>query len=121
MFQILILVATGLAAGYLSGLLGLGGGVIVIPALIYLLGYSQHLAQGTTLGLMVLPIGLAAALEYHKKGFLDVRAALIMAVVFVIGSYMGSKMALQVDAVTLRKGFAVLLVAIALKMFFQTR
>lgn len=117
----IVLICTGLAAGYMSGLLGLGGGVIVIPILIYALGFSQHAAQGTTLGMMVPPIGIIAAWQYHKAGFVDIKASLIMAVLFIAGSYLGSRTAMRIDPAILKKGFAVLLVVIAAKMFFETK
>lgn len=119
MFYIGILALIGAAAGYLSGLMGLGGGIIIIPALMYFLGFSQQTAQGTTLGLMVLPIGALAAIEYYKAGQIDLKAAGIMAITFVAASYFGSKMATSIDPQTLRKVFAVALTLIAFKMFFK--
>lgn len=114
-----ILALIGAAAGYLSGLMGLGGGIIIIPALMYFLGFSQQTAQGTTLGLMVLPIGALAAMEYYKAGQIDLKAVGIMTITFVAASYFGSKMATSIEPQTLRKLFAVTLIFIAFKMFYQ--
>ena len=108
----------GAAAGFLAGLLGLGGAIIIIPALV-LLGYSQQTAQGTALLMMVLPVGALAAWQYYQKGFVDVKVALIMAVFFFIGSYFGARFATQLPQVTLRKIFAVMLVIIAVKTWLQ--
>ncbi len=119
LLNVVILVSIGISAGYLSGLMGLGGGIIIIPALVYFLGFSQQSAQGTTLGLMVLPIGLLAAIQYYKSGNIDIKAALIIAVAFAGSSYFGSKMAVSIDQNTLRKIFAVLLIVVALKMLLQ--
>ncbi len=111
----------GLIAGLLSGLLGLGGAVVIIPALVILFGFSQQMAQGTTLVMMVLPIGALAAWQYYQQGFVDVKVALIMAVTFFIGGYFGAKYATQIPQEILKKGFAVMLIFIALKMLFSSK
>src|SRR3978361_1431437 len=90
LFVILFLI--GLCAGMLSGLIGVGGGIIIVPALMYFLGFSQHEAQGTSLGLLLLPIGILAVINYYNKGFIDVRLVGIMAIAFVIGGWLGSKL-----------------------------
>jgi uncharacterized membrane protein YfcA len=108
-----------MAAGLLSGLLGLGGAIIIIPALIMLLGFSQQMAQGTALMMMVLPVGALAAFQYYQKGFVDVKAALIMAVFFFVGGYLGARFATNIPQDILKKSFAIMLVLIAVKMFFQ--
>lgn len=117
--NVLILGTIGLAAGLLGGMLGLGGAIIIIPALMLFLGYSQQLAQGTALIMMVLPVGALAAFQYYQKGFVDVKAAFILAGFFFIGGYFGAKFATQIPQETLKKVFAVMLVGIALKMWFQ--
>lgn len=109
----------GMAAGLLSGLLGLGGAIIIIPALIMVLGYSQQMAQGTALMMMVLPVGALAAYQYYQKGFVDIKASIIMAVLFFVGGYLGARFATNIPQDVLRKSFAVMLVLIAVKMFFQ--
>ncbi len=109
----------GMLAGVLSGLSGIGGGVIMVPALIYLFGYSVHLAQGTTLALLVPPIGIMAAWTYYQRGFVDIKVAAIIALGFVGGSIIGSHAAIQMSETTLRRLFAVVLVVVALEMFFE--
>jgi hypothetical protein len=113
-----IVALIGLVAGLLSGVLGLGGAIIIIPALVILLGFSQQMAQGTALMMMVLPVGALAAFQYYQKGFVDVKAALIMAVLFFIGGYFGAKVATEIPQAILKKSFAIMLVAIAVKMWF---
>src|SRR5215211_6744849 len=87
---ILTLIIIGLAAGMLSGLVGVGGGIIVVPALVFFLGFSQQQAQGTSLGLLLLPIGILAVINYYNKGHIDVRVVGIMCLAFVIGGWLGS-------------------------------
>ena len=109
----------GIAGGLLSGLLGLGGAIIIIPALVMLMGFSQEMAQGTTLMMMVFPVGAMAAFQYYQKGFVDIKAALIMAVFFFISGYFGAKFATQIPQEILKKSFAIMLVAIAIKIWIQ--
>lgn len=116
--QLLLVLLVGLCAGYLSGLLGIGGGVVIVPALIAVLGFSQQMAQGTTVGMMVFPIGLVSAFNYYKAGYIDVKTIIPLLIMFFLGSFFGSKMAISIDQNILRKVFAFLLVAVAIKMFF---
>jgi uncharacterized membrane protein YfcA len=115
----IIIALIGAVAGLLGGMLGLGGAIIIIPALVMLLGYSQQMAQGTALIMMVLPVGALAAFQYYQNGYVDVKAALILAAFFFIGGYFGAKFALQIPQEIIRKTFAVMLVGIAIKMWFQ--
>src|SRR5919112_604144 len=93
--QLIIIIALiGLFAGTLSGLIGVGGGIIIVPALIYFVGFSQHQAQGTSLGLLLLPVGILAVLNYYKQGYIDIRVIAIMSIAFVLGGWLGSKLAL---------------------------
>jgi len=114
----LILVVIGLAAGFLGGMIGLGGAIILIPALVMFLAMDQRMAQGTTIAIMLPPIGVFAAFNYYRAGYVNIKYALIIAVVFMIGGYLGSKVALNVPVNTLKKIFAVVLVAVAAKMVF---
>ena len=116
--QATVVALIGIAAGLLSGLLGLGGAIIVIPALVMLLGYSQQSAQGTALMMMVLPVGALAAYQYYQNGFVDMKAALVMGVFFFAGGYFGAKFATHIPQDLLKKIFALMLVAIAVKMWF---
>jgi uncharacterized protein len=113
---ILLLIVIGLAAGILSGLVGVGGGIIVVPALVFFLSFSQQQAQGTSLGLLLLPVGILAVLNYYKQGHIDVRVVAIMAVSFVIGGWLGSKWAISLPEVTVKRIFALILFYSAFKM-----
>ena len=117
--EILILLFIGLLAGFMSGLIGIGGGIVIIPALVYLLGYSQQNAQGTSLGLLLLPIGILAVLNYHKAGFVNIKAAAIMCITFIIGSYITSKIAVELPETIIKKMFAVFLLFYAAKLFLE--
>jgi uncharacterized membrane protein YfcA len=114
----LILVLIGLAAGFLGGMVGLGGGIILIPALMLFLSMDQRMAQGTTIAIMLPPIGFFAAFNYYKAGYVNIKYALVIAIVFMLGGYLGSKLALNLPVPLLKKMFAVLLVIIAAKMIF---
>lgn len=115
---ILILLTVGLAAGFLSGLVGIGGGIIIVPVLIYFLGFSQHQAQGTTLFMFLLPIGVLGVLNYHKQGFVDYKTALIICSTFIFGSYFGSKFAISLDQKTIKQVFGVIIILLGCKMLF---
>lgn len=120
--QTLVIIAIiGIVAGMLSGLLGLGGAIIIIPALVFFLGYSQQTAQGTALLMMVLPVGALAAYQYYKEGFVEIKPALIMAVFFFIGGYVGAKFATHIPQGILKKLFALMLIVLAVKMLFFER
>ncbi|HEV3252430.1 MAG TPA: sulfite exporter TauE/SafE family protein [Puia sp.] len=115
---LLLIVLVGLAAGILSGLVGVGGGIIIVPALIFLLGFSMHQAMGTSLGILLLPAGILGVLNYYKKGYVDVKVVLMLFLGFVIGNYLGSKISLGLSEAVLKKIFALVLVLIAGKMLF---
>jgi uncharacterized membrane protein YfcA len=114
----LIILAIGLGAGILSGLFGIGGGVIIVPALIYLAKFPPQQASGTSLAALVIPIGAAiGAVTYYKAGHLDVKAAAMLVIGMAVGAALGSQVGTHIDATLLRRGFAVLLVAMAFKMW----
>jgi uncharacterized membrane protein YfcA len=115
---LLLIVLVGLAAGILSGLVGVGGGIIIVPALIFLLGFSMHQAMGTSLGILLLPAGILGVLNYYKKGYVDVKVVVMLFLGFVIGNYLGSKISLGLSEAVLKKIFALVLVLIAGKMLF---
>lgn len=112
-------IAIGLVAGTLSGLVGIGGGIVVVPALMLLADIPQLTAQGTSLALFTIPLSIFAFLNYYKAGHVDIAIALFLAVGFVIGSFSGSKLAFIVDHDILTKIFAVVLVLIAIRLFFK--
>lgn len=111
------LLLTGLMAGILGGFFGIGGGIIIIPILIYLLGFTQHTAQGTTLAAMIPPIGLMAAIAYWRAGHVDLKAALLIAAGFFIGGWIGGGLVQHIPEIHLRKAFAVVLLIVAVKMW----
>jgi uncharacterized membrane protein YfcA len=115
---ILILLVVGVAAGMLSGLVGIGGGIIIVPSLVYFLSFSQKSAQGTSLGILLLPIGILAVLQYYKAGYVDVKTVWLVALGFLAGSFFGSKIALSLPQETVKKIFAIFLILIAMKMLF---
>jgi hypothetical protein len=119
MKEIIVLLASGLLAGALSGFLGIGGGIIVIPALTILLGFSQKMAQGTSLAMLLPPIGLMATINYYKADYVDVKAAAILIVTFIVGSYLASFFAVGLNEIYLKKGFAILLILYAAKLLFE--
>src|ERR1700693_952195 len=104
---VIIIILVGLAAGILSGLVGIGGGIIIVPALIYFLGFNQHQAQGTSLGILLLPAGIFAVMNYYKKGYIDMKVVIILFIGFLIGGFLGSKLSLNLPQATLKKIFAV--------------
>ncbi|HMM10990.1 MAG TPA: TSUP family transporter [Bacteroidales bacterium] len=114
-----LLIIIGLFAGVFSGMIGLGGGLIIIPALILLLHLDQHTAQGTSLAIMLPPIGLMATLNYYKAGAVNLKYAAIIALTFFIGGWFGSKLALNISADILRKVFAISLLVIAVRLLFD--
>ena len=111
-----LLIVVGLAAGILSGLVGVGGGIIIVPALVFFLGFTQLQAQGTSLGLLLLPVGIFAVINYYKAGHIDLKVVAIMSLAFVAGGFIGSKLALRIDQEIIKKIFAVLLFYTAFRL-----
>jgi uncharacterized membrane protein YfcA len=116
--KILLYLLLGLVSGAFSGLIGIGGAIIIIPCLVLLLGMSQHTAQGTTLALMVPPIGLLAAWTYYKQGHVDLKIAGLICLGFFVGGLIGAEFAAEIPDEILRKIFGVILLAASVKMFF---
>lgn len=116
--HIFLYILLGVLAGVLSGLIGIGGGVIIVPALVFVFGFSQHLAQGTTLALLVPPIGILAAWSYYRQGNVNFAAAALIVVGFLAGSIFGAKMAGAFSEVILKKIFGISLLLIAIRMLF---
>lgn len=108
----------GLVAGFISSMAGIGGGVVIVPALVFLFGFNQKMAQGTSLAMLALPVAAVGAFNYYKQGQVNWKIALMMAGTFVIGGYLGSKVALGLSPVILKKIFALLIMAIAIKYLF---
>lgn len=117
--QLLILVIIGLISGMLSGVFGVGGAIIVIPALVFILGLTQHQAQGTSLAFMIPPVGILAAWNYWKAGQVNWKFALVLSLTFIVGAYLGSQFSINIPDRILRKLFGILLFLVALKMIFS--
>ncbi|MCK5824940.1 MAG: sulfite exporter TauE/SafE family protein [Ichthyobacteriaceae bacterium] len=119
-FNVIIwLIFIGIIAGLVSGLVGVGGGIIIVPMLVFVMGLSQLEAQGTSIATMIPPIGLAAAIGYYHEGYINWKYAAVISLTFLIGSYFGSKVALSIDPKYLKKGFGVLMIVIAIKMIMS--
>lgn len=117
--EVLILILVGLAAGVLSGVIGVGGGTIIVPALIFFVGMSQHQAQGTSLAMMIPPIGILAVVHYWKNDYVNFKVAGILVCGFVVGALVGSRIAVSLPEGTLKKIFGVIMVLIALKLILS--
>ncbi|MEO7650908.1 MAG: sulfite exporter TauE/SafE family protein [Bryobacteraceae bacterium] len=113
------IIGIGAVAGLASGILGIGGGILLVPALIYVLGYGQHQAQGTTLALLCLPVGIVAALRYHQQGFVEWRVAGILFCGFLVGAYLGAGIALNISPKVLRQVFGATLVVAGVRMLWS--
>jgi len=116
---ILLIILIGIVTGVMAGMLGIGGAIIMIPALVFIMGFNQQLAQGTSLAVMLPPVGIIAAYNYWKAGHVNITVAIILAVAFIAGSFFGSKLALQMPQALLKKIFAVLLIIVAARMLFS--
>jgi uncharacterized membrane protein YfcA len=119
--MLIVAALVGAATGVISGLMGLGGAIVLIPALVYLFGMSQHEAQGTSLATLLLPIGIFAFLQYYRAGHVNLRIAAAIALGFAIGGYFGGRWAQWVPDVILKKTFAVVLVLAAIRMWISSR
>ena len=116
MESILIILAIGIVAGVLSGFIGIGGGLVIVPALVYFFAMSQHQAQGTSLAMMLPPIGVLAVYNYYKGGYVDFKVAGILCLSFIIGSFFGSKIAISLSADTVKRVFGVIIILVGIKM-----
>ena len=116
LYQILILLVIGLFAGFLSGTMGVGGGLIIVPSLVFILGMTQHQAQGTSLAMMLAPIGIMAVYNYFREGYVNIKYAVILALVFILGAWLGSLFSVNLSGSTLKKIFGVLMLIVGLKM-----
>jgi len=114
----LVFVLIGIAGGIASGLFGVGGGIVVVPALIFFAGFSQHLATGTSLAVLLPPIGLAATIEYYRHGNVDIRAAIILAITMFVGSWAGAYVANQMKGPQLRLFFGLFLCGLGVYLVY---
>ena len=116
---VLSILAIGLVAGFLSGSLGIGGAIVMVPSLVFMMGLSMHQAQGTSLALMSIPVMFVAAFNYYKAGNVNLKYAGIMACTFIVGGFLGSKLALYLPESALRKIFGIVIIFVALKLIFS--
>jgi uncharacterized membrane protein YfcA len=117
--SLLLLILIGIFAGVMSGFVGIGGGLVIVPGLVYLLGFTQMQAQGTSLAVLLLPVGILAVWNYHKAGTIDIPAALIIASAFVIGGYFGSKYALKLPEYKVKFVFGLFMLYAAFRMVYS--
>jgi uncharacterized protein len=117
--MLLVLIGIGILTGAMAGMLGIGGAIIMIPALVFFMGFSQQMAQGTSLAVMLPPVGIIAAYNYYKAGQVNIKFAIILALCFLVGSYFGSKLALNLPQPLLKKIFGVVLLLVAAKMLLS--
>ncbi len=117
--HLIILIVIGIISGLLAGVFGIGGAIIVIPALVFILGLSQHDAQGTSLAFMLPPVGILATWNYWKAGHVDWKIALVLSLTFIVGAYFGSQLAINISDKMLRRVFGVLMLVMAVKMIFS--
>jgi len=115
---IIALIAIGLIAGVLSGIMGVGGGVIMIPLMIMLLHFNQHEAQGTSLAVLAVPVTFLAAYNYYNEGYVNWKYAAVIAVFFIVGGFIGSKLAVNLDQKTLKRIFGAVLLVLSIKMLW---
>ncbi len=117
--EIIILALIGLSAGIVSGMLGVGGAIIIVPALVYFFGMTQHQAQGTSLAVLLFPVGFLAFWNYYKQGYVNFKIALIVMLAFFIGGYLGSVIAVHVPEKLLKTGFGILIIVLGFRMVFS--
>ena len=116
--QLILLALIGILAGIIAGGMGVGGGIIIVPALVFFFGLSQHQAQGTSLAVLLPPISLLAVIKYQKDGYINYKFAIVLALAFFLGSYLGGLFAVNLPAKTLKKIFGVLMLIAGIKMIF---
>jgi uncharacterized membrane protein YfcA len=119
MISTILFILIGIVAGILSGMFGIGGGIIIVPALVYLCGFSQLKAQGTSLSILLPPVGIFAFLEYYKKGQVNLQAGASIVIFLVIGSVFGTKLAQNLPIEVMKKSFGILMLIISVKMIFS--
>lgn len=117
--DIITLVVVGISAGIIAGALGVGGGIVIVPALVFIFGMTQHQAQGTSLAVLLFPVGILAVMNYYKGGYVNFKFAFILIIAFVVGSYFGSLLSVQLPDKILRRIFGVLMLVVGIKMIFE--
>ena len=118
MAQLLVVAGIGLVAGVLSGLFGIGGGIVIVPMLILLVGLTTTQAVGTSLAALLLPVGALGALEYWRGGFVDLRLAAVLALGLLLGAYLGARLGISLQVEVVQRGFGVPLVIVGIRFVF---
>jgi uncharacterized protein len=118
--NILLFIIIGVVAGTLMGVMGIGGGIVIVPALVYLAGFSQTAAIGTSIAILLPPLGLAAAIEYYRNGHIDIKAAIIIASIMILTSWISSRFAVKINPSYLKIIFGSFIVIIGVYMIFTT-
>ena len=116
---IIILLTVGIFAGLLSGFVGVGGGVVIVPALVFFLGLTQHQAQGTSLFILVLPVGILAVMNYSKTSNINWTYGIIIALAFIIGGYLGSKLSLKLSPSIVKLAFGIIMAFVSIKLILS--
>ena len=116
---ILAYIFLGLCAGTMSGLVGIGGGIIIVPALVFFFKFAQHTAQGTTIAMLIPPVGILAVVTYYRYGMVDLKAAALLCIGFVAGALIGARLATGMQSMMLEKIFGGILLLISLHMLFR--
>lgn len=114
--ELILLIITGIVAGIIAGFFGVGGGIIIIPSLLYIFGMTQHQAQGTSLGVLLFPVGVLAVFNYYKEGHINFKYVFILVIFFIIGSYFGSLASVNLPGNMLKKAFGVLMLIVGIKL-----
>jgi hypothetical protein len=117
--EIIILIVIGLSAGIVSGMMGVGGAIIMVPALVFFLGLTQHQAQGTSLSVLIFPVGILAFWNYYKQGYVNFKITVIIILAFVIGGYLGSLVAVRIPERPLKIIFGMLIIVLGLRMIIK--
>ncbi|MDO5654681.1 MAG: sulfite exporter TauE/SafE family protein [Flavobacteriaceae bacterium] len=118
--QILILIFVGILAGFIGGIAGVGGGLVMVPMLVMVMGMPQHQAQGTSIGVLVLPVAIMAAMNYSKAGYINWKYVVFLAAAVLLGGYFGSKLAVNLDGKMLKRVFGTVMIIGAIKMFWDS-
>lgn len=118
--QIIILILIGIGAGFIGGMAGIGGGLVIVPMLIIFMGMTQHQAQGTSIGTLVFPIAILAAINYSNEGFVNWKFVVFLVFSFMVGSYFGSKLAVNLDGKMLKRVFGTVMIIAAIKMYWDS-
>jgi uncharacterized protein len=117
--NLLILLLIGLAAGVASGMVGIGGGIIIVPALVFFMGLTQHTAQGVSIGMLLLPVGFMAAINYYKAGNFNMSYSALIGLGFIGGAFIGSKISLAIDPLMMKRIFGVIILIMAIRLIFS--